>query len=114
MAIECLMDCSCDYKALIQSIKKYKQIFETLTIENNDSKIFLASMEELIMHKVIGLDFLNHSYAIFYCLYEEDIVDEDEILEWYQNGDDEYRIIDQNEAQLIRDKTKPFINSFED
>jgi len=103
MIIQALIDYDNDYQAMIESIKNYKQIFEMYTIQNEDVKIFLAVMEQLILCKA---NLLNHSYAILNCLYDEDIFDEEEILEWYKSNNG---MVSDNEAQLIRDKALPFI-----
>ena len=100
MVVRVLMEYDKDHKAFIASIKKHKEIFQMFTMRNGDSKIFLATLEKLIALK---MDLLEHSYSILNCLYDEDIADEEEILEWHSS------VGNNNEAQLIRNKAKPFI-----
>ncbi len=63
---------------LIESIKEYKPIFEAFTMRENDTMIFLAFMEEIIVHKS---NLLKYVHRIFMCLYDEDIICEDEMIE---------------------------------
>ena len=100
MVVRVLMEYDKDHKALIASIQKHKETFQMFTMRNGDSKIFLATLEKLIALKV---DLLEYSYSILNCLYDDDIVDEEEIIEWYSS------VCHNNEALLIRNKAKPFI-----
>merc|ERR1719229_640506 len=95
LVIQGLMGLHNDCKSLIV---KYKQIFSMYTSSDGDARILLASMEEFIVHKA---ELLNHSHSILECLYDEDLVDADEIMEWYQSVDDD--------QSGIRGKVKPFI-----
>merc|ERR1719229_1444551 len=100
LVIQGLMGLHNDCKSLIV---KYKQIFAMFTSSEEDARIFLASMEEFIVHKA---KLLNHSNSILECLYDEDLVDADQIIEWYQS-------VDVAESD-IRKKVKPFIEWLND
>eukprot|EP00484_Ammonia_sp_Unknown_P024299 CAMPEP_0197051138 /NCGR_PEP_ID=MMETSP1384-20130603/25879_1 /TAXON_ID=29189 /ORGANISM="Ammonia sp." /LENGTH=368 /DNA_ID=CAMNT_0042483653 /DNA_START=154 /DNA_END=1260 /DNA_ORIENTATION=- len=104
-----------DYKLLMQSIRKYRTVLEAFTLLKNDTHIFLAYMEEMIMHKAGGDALLHHAYHIFNCLYDEDIIGEDEVMEWYhsKHGQNPFTIIRGDEYQTIRNKTKPFVEWLE-
>eukprot|EP01084_Bolivina_argentea_P078887 143158_1 len=99
-----------DYKLLIESIKKYSDIFEIFTMLENDTEIFLAYLEEIIICKSNGNGLLNYTYKIFNCLYDEDIIGEDEINQWYvSKWEKRFSIINKEEGKLIREKVKPFV-----
>jgi hypothetical protein len=99
-----------DEISLIKSFEKYSKIFQMFTLLNNDTEIFLSYIEELIIRRNNGNNLLNKSYKIFGSLYDLEIIDEDEINKWYKSVDDNFIIINHDEAQLIKKKTFPFIN----
>eukprot|EP01083_Nonionella_stella_P211221 763947_1 len=99
-----------NYKLLMDSLKQYHDVFEIYTMTQADTLIFISYLEEL---KSVGNGLLNHAYHIFNCLYDEDILDEDEIKEWYHSAHNKYRIISPDEANQIKQKTSRFVEWLE-
>eukprot|EP01083_Nonionella_stella_P068792 182916_1 len=102
-----------NYQSLMASLKKYRNVFEIYAMTRTDCLIFVSYLEEVIMCKSIGNNLLNHAYHIFNCLYDEDILDEDEIKEWYHSKHNEYRIVSADEVNSIKQKAKPFVEWLE-
>jgi hypothetical protein len=53
--------------------------------------------------------FLDSVYKILLCLYDNDIVGEEDLLAWADLETDKAVIVDQDEAERIREKAAPFI-----
>lgn len=111
LVMYCLLNYqSDDHKLLIQSIKTYSGILETFTLLNDDTPILLSYMEQIIMQRSGGSNLLNHSFQILHCLYDEDVIGEDELIQWYETLDgNKYSLISKTEAQTIRQKAHAFI-----
>eukprot|EP01083_Nonionella_stella_P003525 10143_1 len=92
----------------IASLKKYKEILQTFTSNNNDAKIFFGVLEEFVCRRNKD-EFLPKVYKILECLYDEDIVTDEDMLLWADLSTDKAVIVEQEEAQEIRERAKPFI-----
>merc|ERR1712154_301481 len=93
----------------IVSLKKYKEILQTFTSNANDTKVFFGVLEEFVSRRNPD-EFLGKVYKIFECLYDEDIVSEEDMIKWDELPTDKAVIVEQEEAESIRLKAKPFIN----
>jgi len=115
LVMYCLLDYDKDdHKLLLKSIQKYSSILETFTLLNDDTPILLSYMEQIIMQKSGGVNLVNHAYQILHCLYDEDIVGEDELIEWHQTVDNKHGLISKQEAQQLRTKAHTFIKWLEE
>eukprot|EP00483_Globobulimina_turgida_P002020 UN02022 len=107
LAIEAL--CKLDtLENFLSSMCKYKEILQTFTSNQADAKVFCGVLEEFVCRRNPDA-FLGKVYKIFECLYDEDIVSEEDMLLWADLATDKAVIVEQEEAQSIRDKAKPFI-----
>ena len=110
MAVHCLAQFGDDdQKVLLESIRKYSSIFVSFSLLDNDSQILMAFIEDLIVNRSVGDVLLNRSYEIWQCLYDQDIVDEEDMMRWYESGDHGFRIISDGDAKVIRERAEPFI-----
>eukprot|EP00483_Globobulimina_turgida_P012456 UN12479 len=92
---------------------KYKEILQTFTGNRADAKVFCGVLEEFVCRRNPDA-FLGKVYKIFECLYDEDIVSDEDMLLWADLATDKAVIVEQEEAQSIRDKAKPFIEWLRD
>merc|ERR1712228_530699 len=65
----------------IESLKKYKVILVTFTSNPNDAKVFFGVLEEFVCRRNPD-QFLSKVYVIFECLYDEEIVTEEDMIKW--------------------------------
>lgn len=98
-----------DHEVLLESIRKYKTIFVSFALLENDCQILMGYLEELVMIRSVGNHLLDRMYKILECLYDSDIMDEDDMLKWYESEHQGFRIVTDNDAMVIREKAKPFI-----
>jgi len=107
LAIEAL--CKLDtMERFVASLTKYKAIMATFTTNANDAKVFFGVFEEFVLRRNPEA-FLDRVYVLLRCLYDEDIVEEDDLLAWADLETDKAVIVDQDEAERIREKAAPFI-----
>merc|ERR1712130_199414 len=108
LAIEAL--CKLDtLERFVESLRKYKVIMQSFTANANDAKVFFGVLEEFVCRRNPD-EFLGKVYKIFECLYDEDIVSEEDMIKWDELPTDKAVIVEQEEAESIRLKAKPFIN----
>jgi len=92
----------------VEGLTKYKGILATFASNENDAKVFMGVFEEFVCRRN-PLEFLDTVYKILLVLYDNDIVEEDDLLKWDALPHDKAVIVDQDEAQSIREKAAPFI-----
>merc|ERR1712176_1303953 len=107
LAIEAL--CKLDtLERFIESLRKYKVILQSFTANANDAKVFFGVLEEFVCPRNPD-EFLAKVYVIFECLYDEEIVSEEDMIAWDELEADKAVIVDIEEAESIRAKAAPFI-----
>merc|ERR1719249_25606 len=112
LVVHCLMRYGDDdhgHKVLLESIRKYRSILVRYSLVDGDSDILMGYFEELVMIRSDGDHLLNRFHAILECLYQHDVVDEEEILKWYESVGHEFKIVTDNDGVVIRKKAEPFI-----
>jgi len=112
LVVHCLMRYGDDdhgHKVLLESIRKYRSILVRYSLVDGDSDILMGYFEELVMIRSDGDHLLNRFHAILECLYQHDVVDEEEILKWYESVDHGFQIVTDNDGVVIRKKAEPFI-----
>jgi len=95
-------------EGFIESLKKYKVILQSFTQNANDCKVFFGVFEEFVCRRNPD-EFLSKVYMIFECLYDEEIVTEEDMIKWDELPCDKAVIVEQEEAESIRAKAAPFI-----
>merc|ERR1712228_225685 len=83
-------------------------IFATFARNERDAKVFMGVFEEFVCRRNADA-FLATVYKLLLVLYENDIVEEEDLLKWDALELDKAVIVDQEEAQIIRQKAAPFI-----
>jgi len=107
LAIEAL--CKLDtLERFIESLRKYKVILQSFTANANDAKVFFGVLEEFVCRRNPDA-FLAKVYVILECLYDEEIVSEEDMLKWAELASDKAVIVDQEEAESIRANAAVFI-----
>ena len=107
LAIEAL--CKLDtLDRFVESLRRYKVILQSFTQNANDCKVFFGVLEEFVCRRNPD-EFLSKVYVIFECLYDEEIVTEEDMLKWDELPSDKAVIVEQEEAESIRAKAAPFI-----
>eukprot|EP00486_Rosalina_sp_Unknown_P000353 CAMPEP_0201567062 /NCGR_PEP_ID=MMETSP0190_2-20130828/7334_1 /ASSEMBLY_ACC=CAM_ASM_000263 /TAXON_ID=37353 /ORGANISM="Rosalina sp." /LENGTH=418 /DNA_ID=CAMNT_0047986597 /DNA_START=42 /DNA_END=1298 /DNA_ORIENTATION=+ len=107
LAIEAL--CKLDtLDNFIETLEKYKAILSTFTKNPADAKVFFGVLEEFVCRRNPD-EFLGKVYKILECLYDNDIAEEDDMIKWAELDTDKAVIVDQDEAESIRQKAAPFI-----
>merc|ERR1712039_711111 len=91
-----------------EGLTKYKDIFATFARNKGDAKVFMGVFEEFVCRRNKDA-FLDTVYKLLLVLYENDIVEEEDLLKWDSLELDKAVIVDQEEAQIIRQKAAPFI-----
>lgn len=112
LAIEAL--CKLDtLERFVESLRKYRVILQSFTQNSNDCKVFFGVLEEFVCRRNPD-EFLSKVYVIFECLYDEEIVSEEDMLKWDELPCDKAVIVEQEEAESIRAKAAPFITWLRD
>jgi len=91
-----------------KGLAEYKEILATFAENENDAKIFMGVFEEFVCRRN-PTEFMPTVYKLLLALYDNDIVDEEDLLKWDALPHDKAVIVDQDEAQEIREKAAPFI-----
>jgi len=91
-----------------KGLVEYKGILATFAENENDAKIFMGVFEEFVCRRN-PTEFMPKVYKLLLALYDNDIVDEEDLLKWDALPHDKAVIVDQDEAQEIREKAAPFI-----
>jgi len=92
----------------VDGMTKYKEILATFAENENDAKVFMGVFEEFVCRRNKE-QFEDKVYKLLLALYDNDIVDEEDLLKWDALPNDKAVIVDQDEAQEIREKAAPFI-----
>merc|ERR1712048_356741 len=92
----------------IESLRKYKVILQSFTANANDAKVFFGVLEEFVCRRNPDA-FLAKVYVILECLYDEEIVSEEDMLKWAELASDKAVIVEQEEAESIRANAAVFI-----
>jgi len=92
----------------VDGMTKYKEILATFAENENDAKVFMGVFEEFVCRRNKE-QFEDKVYKLLLALYDNDIVDEEDLLKWDALPHDKAVIVDQDEAQQIREKAAPFI-----
>lgn len=107
LAIEAL--CKLDtLDNFIETLVKYKAILSTFASNTADAKVFFGVLEEFVCRRNPD-EFLGKVYKILECIYDNDIAEEEDMLKWADLATDKAVIVDQDEAESIRQKAAPFI-----
>lgn len=96
-----------DTDDLINAIKKYGKVISTFIKGPIGQKVILGYTEELVGLKKPEL--LKDMPLILEAFYDADILEEDEILEWYEKKKSSY-VKDVNVLKKVKEASKPFID----
>ena len=91
-----------------KGLGEYKGILATFTENENDAKIFMGVFEEFVCRRN-PTEFMPRVYKLLEALYDNDIMEEEDLLKWDALPHDKAVIVDGEEAQEIRQKAAPFI-----
>jgi len=94
-------------ESFVDGLARNKGILATFAADDRDARVFMGVFEEFVLRRN-PQQFLDRVYVILLALYDHDIVGEDDLLKWDAMPTDKAVIVDQDEAQLIREKAAPF------
>eukprot|EP00484_Ammonia_sp_Unknown_P019208 CAMPEP_0197035278 /NCGR_PEP_ID=MMETSP1384-20130603/13122_1 /TAXON_ID=29189 /ORGANISM="Ammonia sp." /LENGTH=423 /DNA_ID=CAMNT_0042465323 /DNA_START=73 /DNA_END=1344 /DNA_ORIENTATION=+ len=97
----------------VQSLTENKSILSSFASNSADTKIFFGVLEEFVCRRNPD-QFLGKVYKILECLYDEEIVQEEDMLAWADLPADKAPIVEIEEATAIREKAAPFIKWLRD
>ena len=84
--IELILDALCDWKHglndCMDGLKKYAVIFKRYTRIKQDAQVFIAVIENYIFKRDLDEEFENKVYKLLACLYDNDVLDEEDLLNW--------------------------------
>uniref|UniRef100_A0A6A7G5R4 Eukaryotic translation initiation factor 5 n=1 Tax=Hirondellea gigas TaxID=1518452 RepID=A0A6A7G5R4_9CRUS len=97
-----------DPKQIVSQIKRRKIFLAKYSVEKADASVFISSLEEMI--GISNPKLLKRTPIIFQELYDCDILDEEQILNWHQSAPESSWIVDVQTAKEIREECQPFID----
>ncbi|ETO14844.1 eukaryotic translation initiation factor 5 [Reticulomyxa filosa] len=104
--LDAALNCN-DEQTLMESLKEHKFLLQQLTLEPADAEQFFRTFEVILARRNQGRlqEFVNE---ILLCLFDEEIIDEESILNWYEK-ESERSLIEISESKLIKNAGKMFI-----
>jgi hypothetical protein len=105
--LDAALNCN-DENTLIQSLKEHKALLQQLTLEPSNAEQFFRAFEVILARRNQGKlqEFVNE---ILLCLFDEQIVGKEAILNWY-NKESERAAIEIAETVEVKNAGKTFID----
>jgi len=105
--LDASLNCN-DEQTLIQSLKEHKLLLQQLTLEPSDAEQFFRAFEVILARRNQGRlqDFVNE---ILLCLFDEEIVSKDSILNWFHK-ESERAAIEIAESIQVKHSGKVFFD----
>eukprot|EP00488_Nonionellina_sp_1-RS-2012_P000337 TRINITY_DN10960_c0_g1_i1.p1 TRINITY_DN10960_c0_g1~~TRINITY_DN10960_c0_g1_i1.p1 ORF type:complete len:140 (-),score=46.11 TRINITY_DN10960_c0_g1_i1:120-509(-) len=97
----------------LESLKDYKSLMLCFTSIKEDAELFMGVIEEFVCKRNPDA-LLGKVYKILECLYDEDIVSEDDILLWAERPTHQAMFVEKEDAETIREKATPFVQWLRD
>jgi len=107
LLLDAALNCN-DEETLMQSLKEHKLLLQQLTLEPSDAEQFFRAFEVILARRNQGRlqDFVNE---ILLCLFDEEIVSGESILNWYHK-ESERAAIEIAESIQVKHAGKTFID----
>jgi len=104
--LDAALNCS-NVNTLIESLKEHKFLLQQLTLEPGDAEQFFRAFEVILARRNQGKlqEFVNE---ILLCLFDEEIVSSESILNWY-NKESERSVIERSETIEVKNAGKTFV-----
>jgi len=92
---------------IVDEYKKNAKILSAITAERTAATILLSCIEEQV--GVVCPKLLARTPLIVQCLYEEEVLDEETIISWYEAPPESSWLVNKDVAVAVRAKATPFI-----
>eukprot|EP01083_Nonionella_stella_P005964 17226_1 len=92
----------------IESLKTYKVLLQRFTTNNEDAKLFMGVLEEFVCKRNPEA-LLGKVYVILECVYDEEIVSDEDIILWADMPTDKAMFVEKDDAETIRERAAPLI-----
>lgn len=115
LILDALVEWNESINECMDGLKMYQGIFSRYTSDDkHDGQVFISVIENYICKRDLDEGFMNQVYKLLECLYDNEILDEEDLLTWNDTPTDKAMFVDPDDAEKIRIRARPFINWLRD